>query len=202
MARFTDYLKKLNPVNGRLIAEDGEFWNEADWGRMQQRYSLLRQTVANGAVEFGKRTAVAEGVSTQPLYYYLQIPPGRRFFLWQRSLTLTEGRYTVDLVSVDSVSGGVEAYKTNLSQGDGDTVQTKLFANVTVTGTPQVIMELPLVDTGTSQTGQARVGGAAANDMVLKSFTGDGAPVLIRVQRTELGAYTSSIELIAWEEDA
>jgi len=103
---------------------------------MQERYSLLRQTVVNGAVEFGKRTAVSNANSTSPLYYYLDIPEGRRFFLWQRQLFLTQGRYTVDLVSVDSVSGGVPAFKSNLSQGGSDTVQTQLLTNVTVTGTP------------------------------------------------------------------
>ena len=36
MGRFSDYLKELNPINGRWLAEDGEFVNVADWLKAQR----------------------------------------------------------------------------------------------------------------------------------------------------------------------
>lgn len=198
--RLTRYLTDLLPRTGRVIREDGTTFNEADWGAIQERYNLMRQTVQNGAVEFGKRTTIDSVDSEDPLYYHLSIPPGRRFYLWQRILRLTEGTYNVDLVTVDSVSGGVPAFKSTLSQGATPSVQTELLTNVDITGNPVVIMELARVDTGNA-VGTARVGGAADSDNVLKSFTNGSTPVLIRVQKLESGEFTSSISLVAWEED-
>ena len=51
MGRFSDYLKELNPINGRWLAEDGEFVNVADWLKAQRdaspgtAYSMAVQLV-------------------------------------------------------------------------------------------------------------------------------------------------------------
>lgn len=170
-----------------------------DWVAFQNRFDLLRQTIQNGASEFGKRCPVPSAVSTTGYYYGLVIPPGRRLHIWRRDLVLSQGAYDVDLVRFpDGFTGGTLAFRSNLYQGGAVSVGTQLFCGVTPVGTGTVVMELPRVDTGTAQTGQARVAGAAAVDGVLKSFTtGD---VLIRVRRTEAAAYSASIQLIAWEE--
>jgi hypothetical protein len=202
MGAFMDALTRLNPLTGRMINSSGEAVNVADAVGLEYRYSLLRQTVENGAVEMTKRVQVSEANSANPLYFALDIPEGRRFYIWNRDLRLTQGRYTVDLVRFPSgFTGGVDAFSARLYQNGADTVTTALRCNVTPVnpGEGVVVAELPLVDTGTT-VGQARAAGAASIDGALKSYTGDGDPVLIRVQRTESGAYTASILLIAWEE--
>jgi hypothetical protein len=164
------------------------------------KYRLLDQTIRNGAVEISKRTLVPSAVSTEPLYYALQIPEGRRVFIHIRDLELTQGRYTVDLVQFpEGWSGGTKAYKSPLFEGATPSVQSDVFCNVQPIGTGTVRAELPLVDTGSAQGAQASVGGSAALDTVLKSFFSSN--VLIRVQRVSSAAdYTSSLLLVMWEE--
>ena len=203
MGRFSDWLLSRQPMTGRQVKENGDPVNVADicyaGGELG---SPVFQAVYNGGVEFGKRVSVASANSEDPLYFYLDIPAGRRFYLWSRILELTEGRYEVDLVSADSASGGTPAYKTRLYQGGADTVQTQVLTDVSVTGTPQVVLELPLVETGTAL-GGSRAGGAANVSGVLKSFTADDPPVLIRVLKVDGAAdFTASLAIIAWEEEA
>lgn len=203
MARFSDDLIDLQPRTGRIITEDGEAWNQADSGRFTERYSLLHQTVTNGAVEITKRTTILEADSADPFYYYLSIPEGRRFYLWQRQLSLTEGRYMVDLVRFPSgVTGGEVGYKSTLAQAGSATVGTDLLAGVTpnVPGEGVVVSEQALVDSGAG-IGSSIAQSASTSEGVLKTFISTPEPVLIRITRTTVGEYISSITLIAWEED-
>ncbi len=186
---------------GNVFCSDGEVFNWGDDGRLKYKYNLLRQTIENGAVEFGKRCPVLSAVSTTGYFYGLTVPEGRRLYIWRRDLELTEGRYEVDYMQYpDGFTGGVEAYKQTLTGGATPSVTAQIFCGVTPVGAGTVIMETPLIDTGTAQTGQARAGGAGSIEGVLKSFTGD--TVLIRVRRTEAANFTSSLSVIAWEDDA
>lgn len=171
------------------------------WVSFQRRYSLLTQTINNGAVEFGRRCAVTSAVSNVGYFYGLAIPEGRRIHIWRRDLEVTQGVYEVDLVSAPSgFTGGNKAYRKVLYQGGAATVGTDVWCGVTPVNTEELatVFQFPLIDTGTA-IGAGRVEGAAAKDGTLKSFR-DGS-VLIRVRRTTAGAFTSSIGLIAWEED-
>lgn len=174
--------------------------NDLEYAHRQlDRYSLLEQTIRNGAVEIGKRTNILSANSLNPLYYALDIPEGRRVVIHVRDLLLTEGKYNIDLVKVDGWTGGTKAFKKPLWQGGSDTVQSDVYVGVTPVGTPQVIMELPLVDTGTAS-GNRTAAGAAALDTVLKSFT--SGDVLIRVQRVgDPTDFTSSLLMVMWEKE-
>ena len=191
---------KRYPHSGEFIQSDGSPFSLADMMAFRNRYDLLTQTIDNGAVELGKRCLVSSAVSTTGYYYGLDIPEGRRLFIWQRILEVTEGQYAVDLVSVPGgFTGGTLAYKKPLSQGATPSVQAELYCGVAPVGEVSTIFEFPLIDTG-SGLGSGRAGGAGDSDGALKTFT-DGT-VLIRVRRLAAASFTSSINIIAWEEDA
>lgn len=186
---------------GNAFCSDGSIFNWADGGKLDYTYNLLRQTIENGAVEFGKRCPVASAVSTTGYFYGLTVPEGRKLFIWRRDIEVTQGRYEVDyMLYPDGFTGGTLAFKQTLSAGATSSVTAQIYCGVTPVGSGTVLMELPFIDTGTAQTGQARAGGAGSVDGLLKVFTGD--TVLIRVRRTEAADFTSSLNVIAWEDDA
>ena len=183
-----------------VFDSDGKPFSWADIEKFNHRYSLLTQTIKNGAVEFGRRCVVSQANSTSRYYYGLSIPAGRRLYIWQRVLEVTEGVYEVDLVdSPGGFTGGNQAFKKPLSQGADMSVQTELLCGVTPSGDVETVFQFPLIDTG-SAIGSGRAGGAADVEGTLKTFTEGN--VLIAIRRTAAGQYTSSIGLIAWEEDA
>jgi hypothetical protein len=183
---------KLPPYNTQTVRE---------WVSFQQRYDLLTQTILNGAAEFGRRCAVASEVSTVGYFYGLQVPPGRRLYVWSRDIEVTQGAYEIDLLQApDGFTGGNPAFKHNLFQDGASTIQSEVFCGATPVNALALttLFQFPFVDTGTA-VGNARVGGSPSADAVLRSFT--GANNMLRVRRTAAAAFTSSISLIAWEED-
>ena len=52
MGRFSDYLKELNPINGRWLAEDGEFVNVADWLKAQRDASPGNRLQHGGSIGY------------------------------------------------------------------------------------------------------------------------------------------------------
>jgi hypothetical protein len=199
--RWKRFLDLITPASARVITDAGEFYNWADYMALQERYSLLRQTVENGAVEFGRRCTVPSAQSTTGYYYAFDIPQGREVSVWQRDLVLSEGLYEIDLVSApDGWAGGNTAFKRQLRAGSTQTVQSDIICGVTPNnaGNLTTIMQLPWVDTGEGQ-GNRRAGGAAAIPGALTLLSEDA--VLIRVRRTTAAEFRTSILALAWEED-
>ncbi len=193
---------RLGATTGRRVREDGSIHNEADWSAFQERYSLAKQSIGNGAVEVSKRTQKASGDNT--LYYALNIPAGRRLLEFSRTIEIIgEGVYNIDVVTTQNgFTGGTPLFKLRLSRvpvGTPDTVTTDIIANVTPIGAVTVVAELSTLDTGVGL-GGSRPGGASSSDSVLKGFVGNDA--LLRITRTGTNnAWTATFNGVYWEED-
>lgn len=179
---------KIPPYDTKTVRE---------WVAFQRQFDTLWQTANNGAVEISLRTV---GIAESATYYYgLDVPAGRVFVLYSRALTLTEGRYHVDVVtSADGFTGGTLAFKNPLRSGSDMTVQTDLYGGVTPSGAITVLTN-GMVSNGIGH-GSSVASGATAADGVIKMFTG---PCLLRVdQSIGVGPWDANIDLIAWEIEA
>jgi hypothetical protein len=197
-----NYLRSAGAKSGRTIMEDGREHNIADADQFRFQYDINRQAINNGAVEYGRRCSVLSAVSTSGYYYAINVAAGRELYIWLRTFVLSEGVYEVDLVSAPSgYTGGNNAYRKTLSDGGSDTVSAHIVCGVTPVDLDelQVIMQYPWVDTGVGQ-GNKNVAGADATLGVVTTFK--GSTNLIRVKRTVLGDFRSSIFAVGWEESA
>ena len=178
---------KLPPYDTKTVRE---------WVAFQRQFDTLWQTATNGAVEISLRTTgIAEGAT---YYYGFDVPVGRMFVLYSRSLTLTEGRYHIDVVTAENgFTGGTLALKNNLRSGSDMTVQTDLYGGVTPSGALTVRTNA-LSDNGVGQ-GSSISSGGTASEGVIKMFT--GASMLRVDQVIGSGPWDTNIDLIAWEID-
>ena len=178
---------KIPPYDTKTVRE---------WVAFQRQFDTFWQTAYNGAVEISLRTVGnLEGAT---YYYGFDVPVGRMFVLYSRALTLTEGRYYIDVVTAaDGFTGGTLALKNNLRSGAGMTVQTNLYGGVTPSGAITVRTN-GLVDNGVGQ-GSSISGGGTASEGVIKMFT--GASMLRVEQAIGSGPWDANIDLIAWEID-
>lgn len=178
---------KLPPYDTKTVRE---------WVAFQRQFDTFWQTATNGAVEISLRTTgLAEGAT---YYYGLSVPAGRVFVLYSRALTLTEGRYYIDVATAENgFTGGTLGLKNLLRAGADETVQTNLYGGVTPSG---AITELTngLVGNGVGQ-GSSISSGATTSEGIIKMFTGD---CMLRVEQViGTGPWDANIDLIAWEID-
>lgn len=160
------------------------------------KYDIRHQTLNNGAATLSAKFTVP-GEDT----YYLSItvPEGRKFYLYDRVLTLEEGNYDIDVVTADSFTAGATVNTTNtpLNSEAATSVQTVLTYGVTNVVNP-VVREYGIEDTGTGQ-GNSRARGAVGVQGVFKVFTGSS---LLRITKNDSGDARGAIQLICWEEAA
>lgn len=166
-----------------------------EWNRFRQYYDALWQTIENGAVRI---THVTGSLTAGTYYFGLDVPAGRRFILYNRSLRLTEGLFFVDVVvPASGFTGGTLMTKSRLNPDSPETVQTNAYAGVTPSGA-LTLADQDFVDVGTDP-GTARVGGAAALDDVVAVIRGQSC---LRITSDNGGAsYRLGLRLIAWEEE-
>lgn len=194
MGRFTDWLLRKQPRTGRMVTEDGEFWNHADRLRFLERYDITYQTVENGAV---RMSTVQRGLQQGMYYFGLRVPAGRRLVVYYRALVLTEGVFEIDIISpADGFTGGTIATKSRLNPDSSPTVQSDLYYNVTPAGAITVIDE-DFVDTGVG-VGSSRIGGVPAVDETFVIVTGEQC---LRIDSEGADPYSAALRLVAWEED-
>jgi len=198
MSGFDWYLNQINPRTGRVLTEQGAVFNEADWMEFQQRYSLLWATINNGASILSIRMEnLAASVDHN---FVLDIPEGRVLALFSRDLTISEGRYFSDAISVDSIdlsTGVTNGITAPLDKTKPAVAQTVVRHKVGGAVNP-VVREFGFVDTG-SAVGAARSSGTTSTAGVLKILEG---PSILRVRKTDEGSFTANIVFIAWEYDA
>ena len=195
MANFLQFLTQSNPLSGRWIKEDGDTFNAADAWALADEYSVLTETILNGATLLSKRVEV----TTENYYFGFIVPMGREFVLFDRQLTLGEGAYEIDTLTVpDGFTGGTAALKTTLKAGAVSSVTTDLFCGVTPTniGTA-TLRDEDFIDNGVG-IGSGRASGGAQRDGVLRIF-GAGSTGLLRVRRRQAANYTATIRIFCWE---
>ena len=158
------------------------------------KYDLRHQTINNGAATLTAKFTVP-GSST----YYLSItvPEGRKFYLYDRTLSLDEGSYDIDVCSADSFTAGETTNTTNtpLNSDAASSVQTVLTYGAANVVNP-VVREYGIRDTGTG-VGTARARGAVGTQGVFKVLTGSS---LLRIIKNDAGNSRATIRLICWEE--
>jgi hypothetical protein len=191
-----DYLRNGGYRSGRLVAEDGGLFNEADYWRVMRDFDPVWQTAMNGA----SILSITSSVNSEFYYYGLNVPEGREFVLFARILTLGEGAYEVDAVTCDDgFTGGTEAYKTTLRFGAPTAVQSSLYAGVTPGGA-LTVRDVDFIDSGTG-VGSARASASTEREGLLRVF-GEGNKGLLRVKRNQDVNYTANIRMVCWERDA
>jgi len=187
---------------GQVFTTSGEPFQWGDWLQFQERYSLAKQSIDNGAVEITKRTMAIPEAQTM-LYYAFDVTPNRRILEFTRTLDfIGAGRYQIDLVTASGgFEGGTPAFKLKLSEapvGASETVTSEILTDVTPIGDLTVVAELRTISA--AAVGQPSRAGASASDNVLKGITSPG--VLLRVQRIDgAGTWTSTFNGVFWEED-
>ena len=198
MSEFDWYLNQINPRTGRVLTEQGAAFNEADWMEFQQRYSLLFETVNCCASILSIR--MENLAATTDHHFVLDIPQGRTLALFSRDLTLSEGRYFVDAIAVDSIdlsTGVTNGITAPLDKTKPAVAQTVLRHKAGGAVNP-VVREFGFADTG-SAIGAARAGGSSSVEGVVKLLQG---PSILRVSKTNQGTFTANLIFIAWEFDA
>ena len=199
MGRFAEFLKTLNPVSGRLITEDGEAFNRADWYRDQLNTSLVPHVIGgNGSILSIRLTSLAGNGAEH--HFVIDIPAGKELYLFSRVLNLTQGDYNIDAIAVDSVdlSSATTGASAPLDKISGQSVDTQL-RHVVGNVTNPVVREFGFADTGAAQGGQSRAGGATSVDGVIKRLTG---PSILRVVKPSEGTFTANLVYVCWEDDA
>lgn len=166
-----------------------------EWIAFQRQFDTFWQTVDNGAEQITKRTTgIAEGAT---YYYGFTVPPGRMIVIYSRELTLTEGRYHVDVVSsAGGYTGGTPALRTTLRAGATPSLQSVIMAGVTPVGALTEVTN-GFIDNGLGQ-GSGIDAGGTDDESVIKMFP-EGSS-LLRVEQVEgSGTWTANLRLIAWE---
>jgi hypothetical protein len=183
---------------GRIFTSDGRAFDEGDWLALQERYSLLSETINNGASILSIRLTGLETGTNH--HFVIDIPEGKELVLFNRALTLTEGTYNVDAIAVDSIdlsTGVTEGATAPLNKVSGMTAATTL-KHKAGGATGAVVREFGFVDTGTA-VGAARSGGTTAVEGVIKVLSG---PSILSVRKTNAGTFTANLVFVVWEYDA
>lgn len=198
-SRWQRWLDLITPRSGRVRCEDGEWINVGSIEQQRERFSLLNETVNNGASILSIRMNNLAALTDH--HFVIDIPAGKNLVLHTRNLTLSEGRYEVDAIAVTSVdltTGVTNGVTAPLNKVSGMAASTVLRHRVGgVTGA--VVREYGFADTGSVQTGQARAGGTTATEGVIKILSG---PSILRVRKTTEGAFTANLVYVAWEFDS
>lgn len=166
-----------------------------EWVSFIQEYDLLYQSISNGASVYTHR----DDIDVDVFYYGLEVAAGKKFFLFDRVLDVSEGAYNVDVVSASGgFSGGSEFLRSNLDSTNQATMQSKIYAGVTPIG-DITVLETGFVDTGSGGF-LGRAVSAAGTDGVLKAF--DTSNAMLRVTRTLETEYTANLRIIGWERES
>ena len=198
MSRFIRQIGDLMPRTGRLITESGQHWNEADRGKFVERYDIIHQTIANGAIRWSR---VALGIDQDVYYIGFRVPEGRRLVIFSYFTNLTENKYTLTAErrpdGFELNTGALELYKNKLCELGSDTVQSQAWLDVNPLGDGEVLQE-SIVDSGNNP-GAARPANVTLLDDVFLCFSTDR---VIKINRQDAGSpYDLGIMLVAWEEE-
>jgi len=182
---------------GRIFKSDGEPFEYGDWEALKSKYSLLNETVNNGASILSIR--IASLAANTDHHFVIDIPEGKNIALFSRELTLTEGIYQVDAIAVDSIdlsTGVTNGLTAPLNKVSGLSVTTTLKHKAGGATNP-VVREFGFVDTGDSL-GAARSGGTSAISGVIKILSGAS---ILRVRKINAGTFTANLVFVVWEYD-
>jgi hypothetical protein len=198
MGGFSDIVKALNPQYGVMLDAQGNVFDRAAQGLFDQQYSLLEQTIKNGASILSIRMT---GLAAETDHHFvIDIPAGKELALFNRDLVVTEGMYNVDAISVDSIdlsTGVTDGVTAPLNKVVGTSVDTVL-RHKAGGAVNAVVREFGFVDTGDA-IGAARSGGTSSTEGVIKILSG---PSILRVRKVNEGTFTTNLVFVVWEYDA
>ena len=183
-------------VGGNIATSDGLF-QLGNWYAQQAKYDLLNETVNNGASILSIRL---EGLAALTDHHFvIDIPDGKQFVLFNRQLDVSEGRYFVDAITVtaiDLTTGVTNGITAPLNKVTGNAATT-ILRHKAGGATGSVVREFGFIDTGAAL-GGSRAGGSSSVEGVVKILSG---PSILRVRKTNEGAFTANLVFIAWETD-
>lgn len=181
---------------GKLIKEDGQVFNVADYHSLLQKYSLTYETINNSALS---ATKVLVGLTQSDLYAGLSVPVGKSVVLYNRNIKLDNGTFVISIYG-GAFTGGtdllVNTYRTN-----ADVNFSSAFKyDVSVTLGELSLKEETLLVAGSGLFSQ-RLQGGISEDGAFKMFVGPVSGV-IRIQRLSgTGNWNAGLQWSAWEVD-
>lgn len=183
---------------GNVFTSSGAVFNWADWEALRARYDLLNETVNNGASILSIR--LENLAATTDHHFVIDIPADKNLVLFDRQLDVSEGRYFVDAIAVDSIdltTGVTNGITAPLNKVSGMSAQTVL-RHKAGGATGALVREFGFIDTGET-IGAARAGGSSSVEGVVKIL---GGPSILRVRKTDTGTFTANLVFVVWEFDA
>lgn len=153
---------------------------------------------SNDLATLAWKSEVGADIDQEVFYLGLLVPPGRRCFLASRTLKLTENEYDVDVVTASNgFTGGTMGTHSLLREGGVDSVQSRVYGDVTPSGDIAVIQ--PDITVAGIAPGESAPPEVRNEDTPLRSWV--SSPI-IRITRTAGGRpYRISINVLAYEEE-
>lgn len=194
---MTSAIDRFHPSTGRLLKENGELFNVADFHDIVQKYSLTYETINNSALS---ATKVLVGLSQSDLYCGLSVPEGKTVVLYNRNIKLDNGKFLISVYAgnfTDGTSFLINPYRTNADINFSSTFKY----DVGVTLENLTLLEETLLVTGSGLFSQ-RLQGGISEDGAFKMFVGPISGV-IRINRLSgTGDWNAGLQWSAWEVDS
>lgn len=199
MRNFLSLLTTMRPRTGRLIAEDGQAVNIADFERFREANSTTRRIIEGDAVRFSARRRNID----QDVYWFgVDVPAGKALVVIDDLVKLTENDYDLDIFRApDGFTGGTEATKACLCEaGDPAVMGAQVWMGVTPANPATHVLRLEDFLYSGAGIGRSSVAPSTGGEAELHVFT---ETTLMRVTRVSGGnPFNLSCRLLAWEVDA
>lgn len=152
---------------------------------------------SNDIATLSFKTEFGSDIDQTTYYLGLLVPAGRRCFIANRRLKLSEGDFDVDVVTAENgFSGGSVGTISPLYDGVDPNVGSRIHGGVTPSGAISVIQP-DFVYTG-GVPGVSTPPSTPDEDIPLRSWV--QSPLIRIVRRNATGAYRLSINVLAYEE--
>lgn len=177
-----------------VLEDDVTLFNEGEWLALQSEYSLLTQTIRNGATIISQRCPV----DSEFYYYGFDIPENRELVIFSYNLRVGQGAFDIDTIRAPAgFTGGTLALKHSLKSFSQSTVSTDVYCGAIPNVGDQIDLERDFVDTGDT-IGNARTSSIDTSDGVLRIYRRSDN-LMLRIKRLQDDPYTTRIRINAWE---
>ena len=197
MGRFSDYLRELNPINGRWLAEDGEFVNVADWLKTQRDTSAAWHTCQGRA---RRVSTVVRNINVADYYIGIRVPAGKIVVLDEIGISLTSNIYEVRIINCPSgFTGGTQMVHSDLNQLIVSGGQALCYYGITpnLTGASTLFETLQSVATGQAQ----NITNSVLASQEITTVLNTDRIVHIKRDATPGDIFSMAVQLVIWEFD-
>lgn len=193
---MTSPIQRYQPKNGRHLRESGELFNIADFFAWNQDYNPTYNTAFNGALIASKTIL---GIDQDDYYLGLSVPSGKRVILFDRTLKINNGSFTISVQS-GTFSGGTQLLSVPLRSNANLEFDSTFRYDVTPDPGAVTVQETLVI--AATDSGSKAATGALEKEGYVKVFVGPASAILEIHRNGASGPYDLGIEYIALEEGA